>query len=60
MSGIDDSPRVLVIGILTKTASPHVAISFACRSISSNSSAKTSKEIGMPPVAASASRANAS
>ena len=55
ISGIDDSPRVFVIGIFTKTASPQVAISLAWRSISSNSSAKTSKEIGMPPMAWSAS-----
>ena len=55
----DGSPRVLVTGILTYTFGPQEATIRACRSISSNSSAMTSKEMGRSGTAASTSRAKA-
>ena len=50
---------VLVTGILTLTLAPQVAISRPCASISSSSSAKTSKETGRSGIAFSTSRAKA-
>ncbi len=52
-------PSVVVIGSLTYTLSPQVAISRAWRSMVSTSSANTSKEIGRSGTAASSSRAKA-
>src|SRR3990167_50703 len=42
------SPRVVWQGIFTYTFPPQLEIILACRSISSNSSANTSKETGLP------------
>src|SRR3990167_7893165 len=56
--GAVEIPFVLVIGIFTYTLLPHFAIFFACSSISSNLSEKTSKEIGLSEIVSNTSFAN--
>ena len=53
------SRRVLVTGILTYTLSAQLAISTACRSMDSKSSASTSKQTGLSRMLASTSRPKA-
>src|SRR5438874_5227328 len=56
-SGMDDSPLVFVMGILTNTFWPQLEITNACRAISGKLSANTSNEIGRSGISASTDRA---